>query len=217
MNHRRTRRRGRHGRSTAHGGRGLRRPHTPGPAPAHLHRRASAPHRPPGKPRSALKANPDGGTAKSIARPDARPAAPSYRPQCRTEGGCPMNQTTRTAIACGLACTLLGAAACGGNNTDKAGGGGDAEATVLTFALITGSPPRQLESWAQSLADESNGNITVDFQPGWRDGETDFEQGTITDIQSGKVDMGWVGARVFDRVGVNSFQALLAPLLVDSH
>jgi TRAP-type C4-dicarboxylate transport system substrate-binding protein len=128
-----------------------------------------------------------------------------------------MNRTTRAVIASGLAVTLLGAAGCGSTRGDKAGGGGDAEATVLTFALPTGRPPLQLESWAESLADESNGNLTVDFQPGWRDGETDFEQGIVADIQTGKVEMGWVGARVFDRVGVNAFQALLAPLLVDSH
>ena len=29
--------------------------------------------------------------------------------------------------------------------------------------------------------------------------------------------MGWVGSRVFDTVGVTSFQALVAPLLIDSY
>jgi TRAP-type C4-dicarboxylate transport system substrate-binding protein len=29
--------------------------------------------------------------------------------------------------------------------------------------------------------------------------------------------MAWVGARAFDQVGVNSFQALVAPMLIDSH
>ena len=31
------------------------------------------------------------------------------------------------------------------------------------------------------------------------------------------MDLAWVGARAFDRVGVTDFQALLAPLVVDSH
>ena len=39
----------------------------------------------------------------------------------------------------------------------------------------------------------------------------------IEDVQAGKVDMGWVGARAFDAVGVTSFQALVAPFLVDSY
>ena len=128
-----------------------------------------------------------------------------------------MNQVRRAAIASGLAATVLLAAACGGHDSDKAGGGGAVEPTVLTFALTTGTPPLQLQSWAEALAEASNGNVTIDFQTGWRDGEPDFEIGTIADVQTGKVDMAWVGARAFDRVDVDSFQALLAPLLVDSH
>ena len=33
----------------------------------------------------------------------------------------------------------------------------------------------------------------------------------------GEVDLGWVGTRVFDRLGVKSFQALTAPMLIDSY
>ena len=36
-------------------------------------------------------------------------------------------------------------------------------------------------------------------------------------MKAGKVDLAWVGARAFDRVGVTDFQALLAPMAVDSH
>ena len=36
-------------------------------------------------------------------------------------------------------------------------------------------------------------------------------------MAAGEADLAWVGARVFDELGVNSFQALLAPMLVDSH
>ena len=52
---------------------------------------------------------------------------------------------------------------------------------------------------------------------GWRLGEPLYEAGTLEDVKAGKVDMAWVGARAFDTVGVKSFQALLAPLLVDSY
>ena len=33
----------------------------------------------------------------------------------------------------------------------------------------------------------------------------------------GEVDLGWVGSRVFDTLGVKSFQALTAPMLIDSY
>ena len=36
-------------------------------------------------------------------------------------------------------------------------------------------------------------------------------------MKAGKVDLAWVGARVFDTLGVADFQALVAPFLVDSH
>jgi hypothetical protein len=45
----------------------------------------------------------------------------------------------------------------------------------------------------------------------------EFEAGTIEDVQAGEVDLAYVGARAFDRVGVTSFQPLMAPLLIDSH
>ena len=35
-------------------------------------------------------------------------------------------------------------------------------------------------------------------------------------MQHGDVAMAWVGARAFDTAGVTSFQALLAPMLIDS-
>ena len=44
-----------------------------------------------------------------------------------------------------------------------------------------------------------------------------MQAGTLEDVKTGKVDMAWVGARAFDTVGVTSFQALVAPLLIDSY
>ena len=36
-------------------------------------------------------------------------------------------------------------------------------------------------------------------------------------VAAGEVDLGWVGTRVFDTLDVTSFQALTAPMLVDSY
>jgi TRAP-type C4-dicarboxylate transport system substrate-binding protein len=71
--------------------------------------------------------------------------------------------------------------------------------------------------WAKTVEARSGGTVRIEFSNGWRVGEASFEKGTIDDVRAGKIDGAWVGARVFDTVGVNSFQALLAPLLVDSH
>ena len=63
----------------------------------------------------------------------------------------------------------------------------------------------------------TDGSVTIDLANEWRAGEPDQEQGMLEDIQAGELDMGWVGARALEGVGVTSFQALLAPLLVDSY
>jgi len=36
-------------------------------------------------------------------------------------------------------------------------------------------------------------------------------------VAAGRADLGWAGARVFDTMGVTSFQALQAPMLIDSY
>jgi TRAP-type C4-dicarboxylate transport system substrate-binding protein len=39
----------------------------------------------------------------------------------------------------------------------------------------------------------------------------------VEDVAAGEVDLGWVGTRVFDTLDVKSFQALTAPMLIDSY
>src|SRR3712207_3172048 len=45
----------------------------------------------------------------------------------------------------------------------------------------------------------------------------DAEQRIVEDVAAGEFDLGWVGTRVLDTLGVRSFVALTAPLLVDSY
>ncbi len=100
---------------------------------------------------------------------------------------------------------------------DRAGGDADRDVTVLTFA----QPKRRrcpggAPLWAEQVSDLSDGSLEIEFEDGWRLGEPLYESATIDDIRAGKVDLGWVGARALDRAGISSFQALLAPMLVDS-
>jgi TRAP-type C4-dicarboxylate transport system substrate-binding protein len=109
------------------------------------------------------------------------------------------------------------AAACGGSSSDKAGGASEVEARVLTLANPNDQPPAQLTAWAEEVDSRSDGTLQIEFENDWRQGEAQYEAGTIEDVQAGEVDVAWVGARAFDTVGVTSFQALVAPLLIDSH
>jgi TRAP-type C4-dicarboxylate transport system substrate-binding protein len=123
----------------------------------------------------------------------------------------------RWAVAAVLATSAIALAACSGSDSDKAGGAEKQEPLVLTFASFTGDIQPQLRVFAEEVARRSDGALRIEFEPEWRAGDPNAERGTIEDVEAGKADMAWVGARVFDTLDVTSFQALLAPLLVDSY
>ena len=135
--------------------------------------------------------------------------SPTTRRSARTRLTCPL------ALLATLA-TLVALAGC--QARDRAGGGADRDVTVLTFAQPNdGEPPDQLTLWADQVSDLSDGSLEIEFENGWRPGEPTYESATIDDVRAGKVDLTWVGARALDRAGITSFEALLAPMLVDSH
>jgi TRAP-type transport system periplasmic protein len=117
-------------------------------------------------------------------------------------------------LAASLALALT---ACSGSGTDKAGGEKERQPVVLKLASTTGDIPPQLQVFAEEVVRRSDETLRIQFEPEWRRNDPNAERGIIEDVKAGKVDMAWVGARVFDTLDVTSFQALLAPLLVDSY
>ncbi len=115
-----------------------------------------------------------------------------------------------------LAIAATALTACGGSDGDKAGGADKANPRVLTIAVLSGGK-EQVTVFADEVRRLSEGTLEIRFKERWRVGEPLYEASTLEDVKAGEVDMAWVGARVFDTVGVKSFQALLAPLLVDSY
>ena len=105
------------------------------------------------------------------------------------------------------------AAGCGATG-DKAGGEDDGDTLVLTLAT------RDAEAWdarfAREVARLSHGTMRIDVRADQHRDEADWEQRTVEDVRAGKFDLGDTGVRVWDLVGATSFQALLAPFLVDS-
>jgi TRAP-type C4-dicarboxylate transport system substrate-binding protein len=72
--------------------------------------------------------------------------------------------------------------------------------------------------FAQQVAELSGGSLRVDVVNLWGgEGVPDAEQRIVRDVASGKADLAWVGTRAFDSLGVDSFQALTAPMLIDSY
>jgi TRAP-type C4-dicarboxylate transport system substrate-binding protein len=120
------------------------------------------------------------------------------------------------ALAAVMTTSAIALSACGGAGSDKAGGEDKPEPRVLTMAVQSGVPD-QMSAFAEEVSRLSDGTLEVAFEQQWRLGEPRYEAGTLEDVRAAKVDMAWVGARVFDTIGVQSFRALLAPLLVDSY
>jgi TRAP-type C4-dicarboxylate transport system substrate-binding protein len=110
----------------------------------------------------------------------------------------------------------LVASACSGSGSgvDKAGGTRTEQPLVLTLANHE-QGPEDVMYWIEEVQRRSGGSLRIQVTNQWRDQEADYDKGTIADVQAGKVQLAKVAARAYDTLGVHSFQALLAPLLID--
>jgi TRAP-type C4-dicarboxylate transport system substrate-binding protein len=110
----------------------------------------------------------------------------------------------------------LAAAACSGSNVDKAGGTRTEPPVVLTLANHEKNQ-QDVQYWIDEVQRRSGGSLRIQVTDRWRDQEFAYDKATIADVQAGKIQLAKVNARVYDTVGVNSFQALVAPFLIDNH
>jgi TRAP-type C4-dicarboxylate transport system substrate-binding protein len=101
-------------------------------------------------------------------------------------------------------------------SSDKAGGTSDSGPVVLTLASHDYNPI-ETPDFVSAVARLSGGSVRIEVKQGYRYYDVDYEQGTIEDVRSGAVDLAVIGARAWDAAGVKSFNALVAPFLVDSH
>jgi TRAP-type C4-dicarboxylate transport system substrate-binding protein len=108
--------------------------------------------------------------------------------------------------------------ACTGIEVDKAGSRQPEEPTVLTMVRTDPTLPPPIQEFVEAVERLSEDTIRFEYDDDiWREGDPAQEIRLIEDIQAGNIDIGWVGARAFDSLGVTSFQALLAPFLVDNY
>ena len=116
-----------------------------------------------------------------------------------------------------IAAVVAGGCGGGGGSGDKAGGSG--EPVVLRMANAYGDLQTApvIEHFVSRVKERSGGNLRVQVASAWGDYADDAEQQVVGAVAAGKVDLGWAGARVFDTIGVSSFQALQAPMLIDNY
>jgi TRAP-type C4-dicarboxylate transport system substrate-binding protein len=108
----------------------------------------------------------------------------------------------------------LAGAGCGGASNDKAGG---ARRNPVVLTLVSHEKGMEVQEWIDAVERLSGGSLRIDVKRDWRGHEVDYEKNTIADVRSGKVDLASIPARAFDTFGIRSFQALLAPFLIDSY
>ena len=129
-----------------------------------------------------------------------------------------MHRSTIRMAAGVVACTTL-LAGCGDANADRAGGNQGDDTVVLTFSNPFSSdefPPPGREYAAQVEA-LTGGTVQFELTGNSREGDIEAQPKMIEDVRVGTIDMAIVGVRAFDSLDVNSFDALMAPMLIDSY
>jgi TRAP-type C4-dicarboxylate transport system substrate-binding protein len=125
-----------------------------------------------------------------------------------------MARPQRALVALLAALALIGG--CAGPGWNKAGGPQARKPVVLTLANFIGSSG-ELDGFAGEVQRLSAGAMRIDIESRWRLHQVDFETGLIGDVRAGMADLGVAGGEAWASVGVNSFRAFNAPLLIDSY
>jgi len=103
-----------------------------------------------------------------------------------------------------------------------AGGGGSAAAKTssrhspVLLSLASHDDGFAGSSYAAAVRKLSHGSITIVVENAWRDHQVAYERGIVADVRTGQAELGVVGVRVWDTLGVTGFRALVAPFLIDS-
>lgn len=119
-------------------------------------------------------------------------------------------------VGVGAALALV-ASGCAGGGDDRAGGKSTRKPVTLTLAHGDFGPT-ELEPFVDEVERLSGGTITIKIRNQWLGWPwRRRESGVIRDVAAGKADLGSAATRAWHAVGVTSFEALQAPLLVDSY
>jgi TRAP-type C4-dicarboxylate transport system substrate-binding protein len=121
--------------------------------------------------------------------------------------------TQRLAVATATALALLPAGGCD-SNVDKAGGRVPAETTVLR--IVNARSAAELVPYRQELAERSDRQVILEGDDRFHADSLNGELHAIRAVQEGSTDLALVPARAFDQLGTTAFDALLAPLQVDT-
>jgi TRAP-type C4-dicarboxylate transport system substrate-binding protein len=114
-------------------------------------------------------------------------------------------------------CLSFVAGACGGGSIGTKAGGADQIVLRMADVNCCLNYAPGVVYFVNRVEQLSNGSIRIldvdevgSFAP-------DAEEQIVKGVAAGRFDLGFTGARIFDTIGVSSFQALMAPMLIDSY
>jgi TRAP-type transport system periplasmic protein len=124
-----------------------------------------------------------------------------------------MRDRTRT-LAVSMA-LLVAAGAVGCTSTgDRAGG--TRPVTPLVLKVLNTRGPNDIQPFVDQVRTLSGGRITLDVTNKWHSADDQAEPDAVKAVEAGQAAIGFVPTRAFHDLGVTSFDALSAPLTVDS-
>jgi TRAP-type C4-dicarboxylate transport system substrate-binding protein len=112
-----------------------------------------------------------------------------------------------------LVLPLLALAVGGCSGGTKTGAG--AQHTVVLTIANHETESRELTEYIAAVNRLSDGSIKLESRADWRFHDLAYDRGTLADVRAGKVDLAKIATGSLDRLGVDDFQAMMAPLLVD--
>jgi TRAP-type transport system periplasmic protein len=115
---------------------------------------------------------------------------------------------------------LVGACAAGcsaGAGGDKAGASTAPVVLRMAYGFSSLEYEPAVDDFAARVRQLSHGRMVVRVVSEWGHEAPGYEQQIVGAVADGRVDLGVVGTRVFDTVGVHSFAALTAPMLIDDY
>jgi TRAP-type transport system periplasmic protein len=119
-------------------------------------------------------------------------------------------------IALALTAATAGCSALAGG--DKAGGpvGGPVVLRMASTPSGLGDIP-PVADFVRRVDTLSGGTLRITMMNQWGDYAPSAEAQLVRAVAAGTVDLGWASSRVFDTLGMRSWQALSAPMLIDSY
>lgn len=127
-----------------------------------------------------------------------------------------MNRTLRSSAAL----LAVAAIACSSAAVSAAKSGGEDAQLVLRLGTVDPQDRPDaavVKHFAQQVEELSDGGIVVEVMWQAAGSSTDVEQDTVRMVQAGELDLGWVGSRAFDALGIPTLQALQAPFLINEY